>query len=204
MHRSNAITRRASLVAALALLGSGCFGSFGATHSLYKWNSEVSDSKWLRWLVFLALAILPVYSLFVLADVLVLNTIEFFSGKNPIGEGHADLGDGNTLTSTRTADPNLIRHEHRHNGKLVRVLYVRRVSAREMIVLDAKMRPLTRVRLDAHGAVEVHDGQGRQLSMLTPAEVDRASAAVQGGASAVQAVAAELQAQAGIAPSWPA
>jgi hypothetical protein len=186
------LTRRAALGAGLALLGSGCFGGFGATHSLYKWNTDVSDNKWLRWLVFLVLIIVPVYGLFILADALVLNTIEFFSGKNPINGGTAQLGGGHTLTSSRTTDPNVIRHEHRKDGKLVRVLYVKRVNDREMLLLDEHFHVLTGVELNAHGKVSLRDGTGRELAALGAAEIERIGLALEAGASPLNAVQAEL------------
>jgi hypothetical protein len=193
-----AITRRAAAAGALALLASGCFGEFAATRALYKWNSEVSPNKWLRWLVFLVLAILPVYGLFVLADAIVINTIEFFSGKNPVSN-RADLGHGNSVTSSRTADPNLIRHEHRHYGKLVRVLYVRRVSDHELCVLDEHFVVLTRVRLGARGEIITYDSDGRELSSLSPDAVNRIGLLLESGASASQSVQLELAREANVA-----
>jgi hypothetical protein len=187
-----AMSRRAALVGGLCLLASGCFGEFAATRSLYKWNTEVSGNKWLRWLVFLVLAILPVYGLFILADALILNTIEFFSDKNPISGGHVDLGHGNTLTSTRTSDPNLIRHEHRKDGKLVRVYYVRRVSEYELCLLDEHFHVLTRVHLGAHGEIISRDAEGRELSRLSPEAVQRVGLALESGLGPTQAVREEL------------
>jgi uncharacterized protein DUF3332 len=193
MDRStSSLSRRAALTAACALLAAGCFGSFGATRALYKWNVGVSDNKWLRWLVFLVLMIIPVYGLFVFADVIVINTIEFFSGKNPVSGGTVSIGNGNTLRSSRTPDPNLIRHEHRHDGKLVRVIYVRRVSEHELCLLDAQMRPIARVELDAHGHIVSYDAAGRELSRLDPASLDRIESALRGGASPSAAVQLEL------------
>jgi hypothetical protein len=46
------------------------------------WNRTVSDNRVVRQAVFLA--ILPVYSLTFIGDLLVLNTVEFWSGENPM------------------------------------------------------------------------------------------------------------------------
>ncbi|OGR83073.1 MAG: hypothetical protein A3J74_06505 [Elusimicrobia bacterium RIFCSPHIGHO2_02_FULL_57_9] len=62
---------------------SGCFGTFKLTHKLYKWNSEVSG-KWINEGVFLGLAALHVYTVSILADAVIFNSIEFWSGNNPI------------------------------------------------------------------------------------------------------------------------
>jgi len=71
-----------ALASSLAL--GGCYGSFGATKALHSWNGEVTGNKFLNWLVFVALNIVPVYGLFVFADGLVLNSIEFWTGSNPV------------------------------------------------------------------------------------------------------------------------
>jgi hypothetical protein len=72
------------LAAALPLAGTGCFGSFNLTRKIYNVNQEVSPEKWVREIVFLAFAILPVYGLAMLIDAIVFNTVEFWSGQNPM------------------------------------------------------------------------------------------------------------------------
>lgn len=67
---------------------SSCIGSFGLWNSLKDWNQGVSN-KFVNELIFLAFHIVPVYEIAYLADALVLNSIEFWSGSNPtasIGE----------------------------------------------------------------------------------------------------------------------
>ena len=62
---------------------SSCIGSFGLTSSVMKWNNQIG-SKFLNELVFFAFWVLPVYEVTALADVLVINSIEFWSGRNPL------------------------------------------------------------------------------------------------------------------------
>ncbi|MDR0962658.1 MAG: DUF3332 domain-containing protein [Mediterranea sp.] len=70
------------------VLFSSCIGSFGLTSKLLDWNNNIGE-KFVNELVFLACCIVPVYEISVLADVLVLNTIEFWTGDNPM----ANVGD---------------------------------------------------------------------------------------------------------------
>ena len=80
-----------TLVAAIlsgSLLFSSCVGSFGLFNRLSSWNQGVG-TKFVNELVFLAFNIVPVYGVAYLADALVINSIEFWSGSNPtasIGE----------------------------------------------------------------------------------------------------------------------
>lgn len=73
-----------TLCAALTL--PSCIGSFTLTKKLVSWNNQVGN-KFVNELVFFAFWILPVYEVSALADLLVLNSIEFWSGENPVAEG---------------------------------------------------------------------------------------------------------------------
>lgn len=66
-----------------SLLFSSCIGSFGLWNGLKDWNQGVSN-KFVNELVFLAFHIVPVYEIAYLADVIVLNSIEFWSGSSAV------------------------------------------------------------------------------------------------------------------------
>lgn len=73
----------AVLIAGTSLVFTSCIGSFGLTNKVISWNRNIG-SKFVNELVFLAFWILPVYEVTALADVLVINSIEFWSGTNPL------------------------------------------------------------------------------------------------------------------------
>lgn len=60
-----------------------CLGSFSLTNKVLTWNREVGN-KYVNELVFFAFWVLPVYELTLAADMLVLNSIEFWTGENPV------------------------------------------------------------------------------------------------------------------------
>ena len=80
-----------ALVIALAgsMLTTSCIGNFALTNKLLAWNKTISN-KFVNELVFFAFWIIPVYEVSALADVLVFNTIEFWSGNNPVDVAAAD------------------------------------------------------------------------------------------------------------------
>ena len=82
----------ASLLMSGSILCSSCIGSFGLWNQLKDWNSGISN-KFVNEIVFFAFHIVPVYEVSYLADVLVLNSIEFWSGSNPL----ADVGTIRTI-----------------------------------------------------------------------------------------------------------
>lgn len=73
----------ALLIAGSSMIFTSCIGSFGLTNKLLSWNKHIGP-KFVNELVFIAFWILPVYEVSALADVLVLNSIEFWSGNNPL------------------------------------------------------------------------------------------------------------------------
>lgn len=77
----------ASLTVSLAGGLSGCIGSNAVTAHVVKFNLEVVDNRNARGGINMLLA--PVYALTVAADTIVFNSIEFWSGKNPLnGKPH--------------------------------------------------------------------------------------------------------------------
>ena len=68
----------------VSILSTSCIGSFPLFHKIHSWNEGVSDNKFVNELVFIALHIVPVYEVAYFADVVVLNTIEFWTGSSPI------------------------------------------------------------------------------------------------------------------------
>lgn len=82
MKKSN-LNLAATVLICGAFLFSSCIGSFALHRKVVDWNQGIG-SKFINELVFLAFNIIPVYPLCYMADALVLNSIEFWSGSNPI------------------------------------------------------------------------------------------------------------------------
>jgi hypothetical protein len=77
---------RALIVAVAAMVSSGCFGSFQAVRTVYSWNKSFGDgNKWAQELMYIVIGgIVPVYGVAGFLDAVVLNSIEFWTGKNPM------------------------------------------------------------------------------------------------------------------------
>ena len=65
-----------------SMMMQSCIGSFALYNKVKTWNEHVGD-KFVNEIVFVALWILPVYELSFVADLFILNSIEFWSGTNP-------------------------------------------------------------------------------------------------------------------------
>ena len=88
-----------ALTLAACILGGsiGCHGGFVLTS---KWNGLITSigNKWIRWIVFLVLSF--VYGFTILADAIVFNSVEFWTGSNPVALNYNEKGEyTRTLTS---------------------------------------------------------------------------------------------------------
>ena len=93
------IAKLSVMMVAFSIMFSSCIGSFQLTSKLKNFNDGIG-SKWVNELVFLAFCIVPVYELSALADVLVLNSIEFWSGKKAL----ADAGETKIIKNSKGQD----------------------------------------------------------------------------------------------------
>jgi len=77
------------VVVSLTTAGSGCYGPFNLTRNVYSWNSGIKGSgevndKWMKEIVFFGMIVVPVYMFSALLDAFVFNSIQFWSGDNPV------------------------------------------------------------------------------------------------------------------------
>jgi len=73
-----------TIALASTLFLSSCIGSFGLTNMYYNWNQSIGN-KFINEIVFFATSCLvPVYGVCIFVDGVVLNSIEFWTGSNPV------------------------------------------------------------------------------------------------------------------------
>ena len=101
--------RRKLLFAAVGLsacvLYSSCIGSFGLFNKFAEINTSLTKSKFVNGI--LGFIFIPVYGVCLAADWVVLNTIEFWTGSNPIAAGTTQRvkgSDGREYAITSTKD----------------------------------------------------------------------------------------------------
>lgn len=171
-----------------ATMGTGCWGSFSLTGKVYDWNGSFG-SKWASWAVFLVFIILPVYGVLLFVDAIVFNTIEFFSGNNPVKRS-ADLGNGQRMVfSPVEGDPDAVDVEHFDGDEVVRAFRIQK-TRRGFKLRDAEGE---RLRVESESErLEVQDESGTTLAQLDGDARDRLTAEVRDGAEPADAVVAAL------------
>ena len=96
-------TLRKRIVAAIVVgsfltVTTACYGPFNLTRNVYNWNSNIKGSgevneKWMKEFVFFGMIIIPVYMFSALLDAFIFNSIQFWSGSNPV-KANDEGGDG--------------------------------------------------------------------------------------------------------------
>ncbi|WP_223642662.1 DUF3332 domain-containing protein [Corallococcus sp. EGB] len=177
----------------LMMHATGCFGSFKLTQKIWQFNKGVSGNKFVQWLVFLVFVIIPVYEIGALVDSLVVNSIEFWSGSNPVGSVEGEdpntrivkLSPTDTLKMTRDPESGVMRLELQREGKEPVVRYFEPLED-GMVARDDAGALLIRAQGQADGAVKVTDARGSTVTVHARDAVDTARQLFQdGGAPAL-------------------
>jgi len=170
---------------AAAFVVSGCFGPFNLTRRLYNWNEQVGQ-KWEREIAFLLLALTPVYFATTLADAIVFNSMEFWTGSNPV--------DPPTSSRRRSSLPNtrhLVRGDEavkmsRYDAPGYRALTLEffqagvpngglqfeRRDGQPTVARDVEGRVLFRAQTLLDGSVLVSDSMGREVALYSADQVE--------------------------------
>ncbi len=151
----------AMLVATMALMSVGCYGSFNLTKKVYNWNGSLGN-KWVVELVFLAAYVVPVYGIAGFIDAVILNSIEFWTGSNPVA-ANVSSEDGTNVSFNKEKNEMTISYA----GK---TFIVTREEGKS-VVKDSEGNVLATAVSDANGNMNVVDAKGNVLSSYNSSEV---------------------------------
>jgi hypothetical protein len=177
---------------AFAFASSGCFGSFRLVNKVYEINKGMG-SKIVQELVFLVFVILPVYELASLADAIILNTIEFWTGSNPLS-----MEPGETQERVVEKDGAKATITFRDQGRRMDIRVERANQATRSYLLttgeegaqlrDGNGTVLAASGFSTTGSLRVRDGAGAVLLTRDAGQVTRLQEAVVAGPAALFAL----------------
>ncbi len=161
------------LVASMCTASFGCYGSFNLVKKVYKFNGTVGD-KWVNELVFLVMNVVPVYGVSVFIDAVVLNTIEFWSGTNPVMAEGAQPStmkgdDGSTITFNSRDKVMEITRTIPGKGEIV--YRVTRENG-QSVVEDKDNNILARCVAGDDGSMTLLDAKGQVLQTYSKTQVE--------------------------------
>ncbi|RKD91954.1 DUF3332 domain-containing protein [Mangrovibacterium diazotrophicum] len=147
----------------VAVVLNGCYGSFKLTTSLWDWNGTVGD-KFVNELVFLAFVIIPVYEVAAFVDAVVLNTIEFWGGSNPMsmkeGEKEQKVVEIDGKTYRLTAEKDKMTIEDLNDSKAKTEMIFNEDDNSWYLVKGKKLQKLV--------GVEIQDGKVISYNLYYP------------------------------------
>jgi hypothetical protein len=152
-----------------------CYGSFNLVKKVHKWNGTFGD-KWVNELGFLVMCIVPVYEVAGFIDAFVLNTIEFWTGKNPSMSSNDKIVplDENTSLTFRDSDQTVLLTSRTNAGT---AQYVFEKSKDGTLVKDPAGNVLARCVQTAHGSMRIFDGSGAFVAECSPERIQALASA---------------------------
>ncbi len=156
----------------IAIVGAGCTGTFKLTRQVYDFQTKPAD-KWVDEVIFLAFVIVPVYGVSMLVDGIVFNSIEFWTGKNPMTSGVQDGNNtiaqsGNSKMSMRyDASTRNIEVTSLDTGKS----FVLAKTDTGVVARDKNGNVLFTSVKDSAGGVTVYDKDNNPVRYFSPQDV---------------------------------
>ncbi|WP_321331475.1 DUF3332 domain-containing protein [uncultured Bacteroides sp.] len=149
-----------------SLLFSSCIGSFTLWHKVLDWNQTIGN-KFVNELVFIACNIVPIYPIAGLIDVVVLNSIEFWTGSNPatanVGKVKKVKGENGDYTIKTLADGYTISKD----GKAMNLIYNKKANTWN-VVYDGNSTKLLKMNND--GTAELFLPNGKEMNVTLDAQ----------------------------------
>lgn len=141
---------------------SSCIGSFGLFNKLLSWNQGISN-KFVNELVFILIS--PAYAVCGVVDLFVLNTVEFWSGRNPVAKvGNVENvwgQDGKMYAVKTLKDGYEIK---KPDGEIVMFVHNEKDNSWAMLV-DGKTTELFRFNEDGTVNATLSNGENKDVEL---------------------------------------
>jgi hypothetical protein len=156
------------LAVMMASLG-GCYGSFELVKKVHKFNGTLGN-KFVNELGFLVMNIVPVYGVAAFIDAVVLNSIEFWTGRNPSTSSNDTVIplDATASLTLRGADGTVLLTTKTENG--IRQ-YVFQKGTDGTVVKDVTGKVLARCTMTPDGGMRIYDGNNNFVAECSSAQV---------------------------------
>lgn len=158
----------------LSFLLTACTGSFNLSGKLYKFHR--SQEKWVDEAIFLVCIIAPVYGVTFFVDGIVLNSIEFWTGNNPVASNtQGDQGNA-TLAYDRDHDQVLLNIA---NAETLRSFTFEK-SDTGVVARDNSGQIRFATVTNEDGSVSVYNGQNQLVQTIDQASAAQLRAQIKG------------------------
>jgi hypothetical protein len=161
----------AMLLALLPFATGGCYGGFPLTGKIYRFNGDISRHKVVQTVTFWVLVIIPVYEIGMLADAVIFNLVEFWTGEQLLAVGPTTDSNGNTVCLTPSADGRQAVLTVSRDGKVLAQEFFVKVSDTTFEVRDAQGTLRGKVLKSPDGTISLTDQNGVVVRTLPAGEL---------------------------------
>jgi len=144
-----------------SLLFSSCIGPFNLSSKLLAWNQTVSD-KFVNAILFVVLS--PAYVVTLAGDLLLFNTIEFWTGNNPIEAGVVKQVQGDNGVYTVETLENGYRIED-EAGQITQFVYDKESNTWSLVANEKTTKLITISDDNKNAIVYLPNGEERNVEL---------------------------------------
>lgn len=166
-------------VLAGSILFTSCIGSFKLWNNLKDWNQGVGN-KFVNELVFIALHIVPVYEIAYLADVIVFNSIEFWSGSNPVASNETKEIKGENGDYLVTSNENGYTITNKEDNQSMDLVYNKENKTWNAVT---ETENIELVKMNDNGTVSINMQNGTSMTVMPDMQGVAAARAASGSTS---------------------
>ena len=156
----------AMLAAMAPFVFGGCYGTFPLTRKIYEFNGDISHDKTIQSVTFWAFVIIPVYGVGMLADAVIFNLVEFWTGDQVLSAGPTMDSNGNLVTLTPSADGQAAVLTVSRDGRVIAQESFLKVSDTTFEVRDAQGNLHGKVLKAPDGTISLTDSSGTVVRTL--------------------------------------
>jgi len=156
----------ALLVAMMPFVFGGCYGQFPLTRKIYAFNGDISHDKIIQSVTFWVLVIIPVYEIGMLADAIIFNLVEFWTGDQLLAVGPTMDSYGNLVNLTPSADGRDAVLTVSRDGRVIAQETFVKVSDTTFEVRDAQGNLDGKVLKASDGTISLTDRNGTVVRTL--------------------------------------
>lgn len=145
-----------------SILFTSCIGSFKLWNNLKDWNQGVGN-KFVNELVFIALHIVPVYEIAYLADIIVFNSIEFWSGSNPVASNETKEIKGENGDYLVTSNENGYTITNKEDNQSMDLVYNKESKTWNAVT---ETENIELVKMNDNGTVSINMQNGTSMTVM--------------------------------------
>jgi Domain of unknown function (DUF3332) len=176
-----------AVIASFMSMTTACYGPFNLTRNVYHFNSGIKGSsevneKWMKEIVFFGMIVIPVYMFSALLDAFIFNSIQFWTGDNPVKltqgpDGHiqeVQVGD-QTISVLWMKDHRSATLTYQQQGQTIKTAHIVEEGTGYRLVEEGGGQALYLTEEAVDGGLNIVDGECQLVDHVSFERLQQAS-----------------------------